>query len=480
MFSAIIYQSQPRVMYLYLALQMLESFAYFGLNFLLVLYIADELQLEYALAFSIFAVYIALTEGLGILGGRFVDKFLGLYYGIYAGATIMFFGYLCISILDAQALYLGLSAIAIGKGMYNPSLAALLGECYHKGDLRRDAGFTYFYVSLNVGACMATALGGYLASTYGWQYIFVVFACSMMLIILLLYAFKKLVPKEEIFISFSSAIKVLLSIAVSLAVLYLFIYYHSKTIYFLSLLAFSMLLWLYFLGRKQSDEHRVMMNVLIAAILILAVFYSFQWQINLSLMEFADKFVSTEFFGIHDIEIISLLLLNPLAVVIFGPFIGLVTEMYEMKKHHEANLLMKMSLGFLIIGLAYAVLHFASNDESYTAAEMMALVFLLIGIAELFVDPSVFAYASEVAPKHMHATVMGAVMLGFSISGLGSGFIATFIAYSAAASNSIADYSARFEDISLTCIAITTSLVITRLIKVYWLARRAKQNKSSY
>lgn len=475
MLSKFIDEKQPKALYLILVLELLESFSHFGIRFLLVLYLVSQMHFEYAEAFSVIAVYIALTEGLGIVGGRFSDKFLGLYQATYLGATLMFAGCMVMAYERQELIYLGLVATALGRGIYRPCITALLGECYHKGDLRRDAGFTYLYVALNVGACLATALGGYIALLYGWKYIFLLYGCVMLLSMLLIYCFKNLLNIEKFKYSLIKMLKIVIAVLCTLYGLYELMHYHHIAIYLLTVFALLMLCTLYYVGRKQEEEYHRMINILLVAILLLGLFYAVQRQINLTFMSFGREFVETGFFGLKNVSIISLLLFDPIGVILFGPFVAILTEIYEMKKHHEANMFMKMSIGFFVIGAAYIILYFGSEGNSYTSAEIMALVFLLIGISELFIEPAVYSYASEASPKHMHATIMGAVMLGLSMSGLGSGFIAAFIAYSGTSTLSIDQYASGFIDIAMICIAIGISLISARLLKVFIIHKRKRK-----
>ena len=121
---------------------------------------------------------------MSIPGGIIADKLLGQKKSVLVGGILLLFGHSILAIEAMWAFYTGLVLIVCGVGMLKPNISTMVGGLYKKGDIRRDKGFTIFYIGINVGAFLSSLIVGYVGEVYGWHYGFGLAGIGMFLGIL--------------------------------------------------------------------------------------------------------------------------------------------------------------------------------------------------------------------------------------------------------------------------------------------------------
>jgi POT family proton-dependent oligopeptide transporter len=117
----------------------------------------------------IYGLTTAMVYMAALPGGWIADQFLGLRKAVLYGGILIALGNFCLVIPTTTAFYSGLALIVAGTGLLKPNVSAIVGQLYHKGDLRRDAGFSIFYMGINTGALIAPLACGWIAQ-YNWRY----------------------------------------------------------------------------------------------------------------------------------------------------------------------------------------------------------------------------------------------------------------------------------------------------------------------
>lgn len=149
---------------------MWERFSYYGMRALLVLYLVNGLHWSDRDAASLYGTYTGLVYGVQIAGGFLADRFLGTRRSLLIGGAIIALGHFVLAIPTSAMLYLGLGLVIAGTGLFKPNVSTMVGQLYAPDDRRRDAGFTIFYMGINIGATFAPLVTGYLASQMGWHW----------------------------------------------------------------------------------------------------------------------------------------------------------------------------------------------------------------------------------------------------------------------------------------------------------------------
>ena len=159
--------------------EMWERFSYYGIRPLLVLFMTAALLdggfgFERQTASAIVGIYAASVYLASLPGGWVADRWLGLQRSIWYGGVLIAIGHLSIAlsaVFARPAFFLGLVFIVLGTGLLKPNISAIVGELYSETESsRRDAGFSIFYMGINVGALLAPLFTGYLGERVGWHY----------------------------------------------------------------------------------------------------------------------------------------------------------------------------------------------------------------------------------------------------------------------------------------------------------------------
>jgi proton-dependent oligopeptide transporter, POT family len=217
----------PLPLYMLFLTEMWERFSYYGMRGIFMLYMTNYLVLNSGLKAGIYGDYTGLVYITPLLGGFLADRYLGLQRSIIIGGIMMAIGQFCLSnhawndlparptwqtvdettpketadriaseraerLKQEQAigskvgesltmLFLGAGLLILGNGMFKPNISTIVGQLYEPSDPRRDAGFTIFYMGINVGAFFSPIICGYLAQEVKWQYGFVAAGVGMVL-----------------------------------------------------------------------------------------------------------------------------------------------------------------------------------------------------------------------------------------------------------------------------------------------------------
>src|SRR6266571_1272363 len=160
--------------------EMWERFSYYGMRAFLILYmtapaVAGGLGFPVERAASIYGTYTGSAWAATIVGGIIADRGLGQYGSVRIGGIIIAAGHFTLAFRALGFFYTGLSLIVIGTGLLKPNVSAMVGSLYEDGDTRRDAGFSIFYMGINLGAFLGPIIAGYIAQKVDWH---IGFACA--------------------------------------------------------------------------------------------------------------------------------------------------------------------------------------------------------------------------------------------------------------------------------------------------------------
>lgn len=156
--------------------EMWERFSYYGMRALLTLFMvapvaSGGLQFSVADAAIFYGNYTMAVYLLSIPGGYLADNYLGARRSVMIGGLVIASGHFALAVPWTSAFYLGLILIALGTGLFKPNISVLVGSLYARDDQRRDAGFSLFYMGINIGALIAPLVTGFLAQSAtfkGW------------------------------------------------------------------------------------------------------------------------------------------------------------------------------------------------------------------------------------------------------------------------------------------------------------------------
>lgn len=159
---------QPRGLTVLFLTNMWEQFSYYGMRTLLVYYMTKQLLMSQQQSSLVYGAYTACAYFTPIVGGVIADRLLGKRRAVVLGASIMAAGHFMMAF--ESLFYIALLTIALGNGLFLPSLPSQINDLYKAGDPRRGWAYNVYYVGINIGGFIAPLICGTLGEFYGWHY----------------------------------------------------------------------------------------------------------------------------------------------------------------------------------------------------------------------------------------------------------------------------------------------------------------------
>ncbi len=176
---------QPKGLFTLFFTEFWERFSYYGMRAILVFYMYYEvseggLGLDRNVALSIMSVYGALVYMSGVIGGWLADRVFGTSRAVFYGGVFIMLGHIVLSVPGSLTfLFISMGLIVIGTGLLKPNVSSIVGDLYHETDRRRDAGFSIFYMGINLGAFISPLIVGQVQADYGFHWGFALAAVGM-------------------------------------------------------------------------------------------------------------------------------------------------------------------------------------------------------------------------------------------------------------------------------------------------------------
>lgn len=372
--------------------EMWERFSYYGMRGLLILYIAtsataDDPGLGWTTkdAIWLYGWYTMLVYVMAIPGGIIADKWLGQKKTVLIGGLLLCAGHGILAIPADWAFFTGLALIILGVGGLKPNISTMVGGLYEPGDIRRDKGFTIFYIGINIGAFLSAITVGLVAQEWGWHAGFGLAGIGMLLGQVVYMAGQKHLSHVGNFVGKSPDPAVIEA---------------SKK------------------PLTKIEKDRVI--VLLLSFLIIIVFWSAFEQAGGLMNLYTDVKVDRNLFG-WEIPAAVFQSLNAGYIIIFGTVVAGFWAMRKLKGK-EASSLYKMAMGTIIMGLGFIFMMFASKQasaETFGKAGMywIFLAYLFHTIGELSASPVSLSFITKLAPVKYASVMMG---IYFAATGFGN------------------------------------------------------------
>jgi proton-dependent oligopeptide transporter, POT family len=380
--------------------EMWERFSYYGMRAFLILYMvapatAGGLGFGDAEAASLYGTYTGSVWGASIVGGLIADRFLGQYRSVLVGGVIIMAGHFVLAFPPLPFFYGGLALLVVGTGLLKPSVSTMVGSLYDDADARRDAGFSIFYMGINLGALLGPLVAGYIAQRIDWH---MGFACAGvgMLFGLIQYVVgrKKLQPAFDRIAASRTGVK---------------------------------------LAAATESAHRSSDLARISAIVIFFVFAILFWggyeQAGSTLNLFADRYTRLELFG-FSFPSSWFQSVQPFFLIALAPvFAWLWVRMGP----RQPSLTAKFAIGLFFMGLSFLVLlpaAAAAQGQGVRVSPMwLVLAYGISELGEICLGPVGLSAVSKLAPARIVGLMMGvwflALAFGNKLAGWAGGFIET-------------------------------------------------------
>ncbi|KGM46364.1 peptide MFS transporter [Neobacillus niacini] len=403
-----------------------ERFSYYGMRAILVYYMYYEvskggLGLDENLALSIMSIYGSLVYMSGIIGGWLADRIFGTSKAVFYGGILIMFGHIILAIPGSVAMFfVSMVLIVLGTGLLKPNVSTAVGEMYSETDDRRDAGFTIFYMGINMGGFLAPIIVGSVMG-YSFHLGFGIAAVGMFLGLVMFVLTKKknlglagtTVPnplskaektKTFTFIGLGVVIiAVLCAVLIPMGVLTFSSFINIVT--FLGIIIPTIYFVVMYRSPKTTSVERSRIIAYIPLFIAAVMFWSIQEQGSTILASYADKRTQLDWMGMH-ISPAWFQSLNPLFIIIFAPlFAGLWVKL----GNRQPTIPQKFSLSLLFAGLSFLVIllpAYLGGTDSLVSPMWLVLSYLIVVFGELCISPVGLSATTKLAPAAFSAQTM--------------------------------------------------------------------------
>ncbi|MDA9085405.1 peptide MFS transporter [Methylophilaceae bacterium] len=430
--------SQPKSLRILFLTEMWERFSYYGMRALLVLYLVQSQGYSAFEAMHIYAIYTGLVYLTPVIGGYLADHYLGQQKSILIGGITMMFGHLFMA--NPSTLNLALGLLIIGNGFFKPNISSLLGGFYLTNDARRDGGYSFFYVGINMGAFIAPLLIGYVGEVIDWHYGFVLAAVGMFMGLLHFSLNQKQIASDDLtqrsrVLRYKEWWQVMALALLNIPIVLLVLTLHPLLTIYQNLIWLSIFLIVtYVVLKKRSLFQAVPSHDLkrIMYIAILSLFVIFFWvgfeQAGGSLTLFAHEKI--------DRQIMSFVIpasffqsVNPLIIIFLGPLMANIWLRLDRSKLRMSTP-QKMGSGIMLLGLGFLLLSVVSqNQDSKISLWWLVMVYFCHTLGELCLSPIGLSMVSKVSPKKLVSIMMGFWFLSSAIANYMAGRLPELLVY---------------------------------------------------
>ncbi len=422
-------KTHHRGLYVLTFVEFWDRFSFYGLQAVLVLYATQALLFTDNQAYALYGVFTALTFATTVLGGILADRLLGMRQTIVMGASLVIVGNGLLFLAGQHFLYLGLSLLICGIGLFKPNSASYVGALYKDTEAKSERAFSIFYAGMNAGALLGPLAYGYISHRYGWLYGFGLSAIGM-LSSLTIFLYAKIKATEDKLSVVRLPVRTIIYVALLLAIaLFTLLLQHPK--FFGSLLIFiglATVIGLSIAAFKSNEVDRKRILGLSVLVFFCIFFFAASLQTATTLTLFIEREVSRTILGFN-IPTAMFLSIDPFFIILTAPLIGLFWTFLE-RKNCDPSYAAKIAIGLILAAAGFAVFSLAAlyhDKADHLSLTYIVLGNLLLGLGELCISPVAFSAISQLAPIHMRSTMMGILFLSLAFSGYLAGVIAIVV-----------------------------------------------------
>jgi POT family proton-dependent oligopeptide transporter len=426
--------------------EMWERFSYYGMRALLVLFLVKTVDkggmgLTDGVATAIYGLYVAGVYLAALPGGWIADRLLGAQRAVWVGGLLIAAGHFTLALPSGRSFFLGLVFIVLGTGLLKPNISALVGQLYPEGGARRDAGFTVFYMGINLGAAIGPLVCGALGEKVNWHYGFAAAGLGMVLGLVQFRLTRQRLGdigrppahrgaatrRDWTVLAVALALVALVVGAALAGVVQLnplgLAKFTSGLIVTMALAYFA---WAFLFARLEPAEKK---RLVVIAILFVAsaMFWAGYEQAGSSLTLFAERYTQRIFPGVSgEFPASWFQFVPPAFVILFAP-VASALWLWLGRRGADPSLSAKLAGGLLLLALGFLVLALGAKRALANGPvwpTWLIATYLLHVFGELLVSPVGLSSVTKLAPPRLVGQMMGIWFLGTSLGNLIAGLFA--------------------------------------------------------
>ena len=463
----------PKALWNLFGTEFWERFMYYGMRAMLAVHVAaaffahlgDGARAEASLTYGGFTSLVYMT---GILGGFVADRILGYQRSIMLGGVLMAIGSFMLMAPDLTTFLVGLAVIIVGNGLFKPNISTMVGKLYAPGDVRRDSGFTIFYMGINAGAFVAPFIcASYIGQQYGYRWGFFSAGVGMILGLVVFQLVKSWLGQvgtaPEGKKGYGPTVQVLLAAAVLVAPVYLLLSESD----ILGTLLIAMMLGLagYFVYSGIRSGDKVQLHRYIAMLILFAaniLFWALFEQAGSSL-----NFLAQDHVRMPDVSIFGwtptfevFQSVNPVFIILLAPLFASLWIKLD-KAEWNPSIPRKFAYGLAGAAIGFYVLVFAIEHFVDAGGKIswvwLTLTYLIHTMGELCLSPIGLAMVTKLALPKETGLAMGGWFLSIAMANFVAGRIAAIASGGGAhgeAGGSLLNYASTFNQLFILGIVI--------------------------
>ncbi len=436
----------PRGLYTLFFTEMWERLSFYGMRALLVLFMVAPaakggLGLSKEVAMAIYGLYTAGVYLSALPGGWIADRLLGAQRAVWAGGILITMGHFTMAVPLRETFFLGLVFIVVGTGLVKPNISALVGQLYPEGGARRDAGFTIFYMGINLGAFIGPLVCSALGEKVNWHYGFAAAGVGMVLGLVQFGLTRRhlgeagrepthrsdTVGRDWMFIGGVSVVgSVVVGLALAGVLVINPVLLAQGAAYVITMLAVLYFGWVFQFGKLTAVESR---RVAVIAILFVAsaLFWAGYEQAGSSLNLFAKEYTVLAIQSLN-VELPAgwFQSVPALFVIVFAPVVAMVWVALA-RRGVSPSLPAKFAFALMLLALGFLVVTIGSKRALATGQvwpTWLITTYLLHVWGELLLSPVGLSAVTKLAPARLVGQMMGVWFLSVSLGNLIAGLIA--------------------------------------------------------
>ena len=419
-----------------------ERFSYYGMRALLVLFMVDQLDkggmgLDEETATAIYGLYTAFVYLACLPGGWIADRLLGAQRAIWVGGLIIAAGHFTLAIPSQPTFFLGLVLVVIGTGFLKPNISAVVGQLYPEGGARRDAGFTIFYMGINMGGFLGPLICSALGEKVDWHLGFGAAGIGMLAGVI---QYRLSAPRlgeagrqpdspatavhRNLVIAGFAAVAGIVILALTGVVKINAPALAEYTTYAIVGLAVVFFFCVFSFGKLDAEEKKRTW-VIVVLFIGSAMFWSGFEQAGSSLNLFADRHTDRTILG-FEVPAGWFQSLNPFFIIVLGPvFASLWVNLA--KRQLDPSMPAKFAIGLVMLGLGFLIMVGAAKlvtSGSQAGPYWLILTYLLHTMGELCLSPVGLSSVTKLSPKRFVGQMMGIWFVATSLGNLIAGRLA--------------------------------------------------------
>jgi POT family proton-dependent oligopeptide transporter len=431
--------------------EMWERFSYYGMRALLTLFMTTAtvgvnpgLGFDVATAGAIYGLYTSLVYILALPGGWIADNLWGQRKAIWVGGWVIAAGHFTMAVPGTFPFFLGLFFVICGTGLLKPNVSSVVGELYPEGGARRDAGFSIFYMGINLGAFLGPIVTGYLGEGYQWHWGFGAAGVGMILGLVqyrmgaahLGDAGLLKSPETEgvrrrlgrrFFGGFAAVLVTTVAFGALVAsgtVALTLTQIASGLGYGVLLLVALYFAYVWMFGGHTPEENK-RMAVIFWLFLLVAVFWSGFEQAGTSLNLFARDLTDRTILGL-EVPASTLQSINPLFIIILAPAIGSLWVALE-RRSADPSIPAKAGLGLVSLAAGFFVLSWGAANatpDSPVSPAWLVVTYFFHTVGELAISPIGLSAITKLSPARRMGQMMGIWFVATALGNLFAGLVA--------------------------------------------------------